>query len=215
MNACADAEAAVSAHYLIEEDGRIFALVDEDKRAWHAGVSHWQGVDGINHTSIGIEIVNPGHAFGYRPFPAVQIDSLVWLLADICGRYQIRQDRIIGHSDVAPLRKDDPGELFPWDQLARAGYGIVAEGDNKTTQKRALTVKQLIAYQKHLNEIGYALDTDGLYGEQMTACVRAFQRHWRRYGVTGELDTGTCDALEDIVTKFQQYRDSYNAKENT
>ena len=112
-----DPAAEVSAHYVIEEDGRLFQLVDEDKRAWHAGVSEWQGEADINSASIGIELVNPGHEWGYRKFPDVQIGVLIDLCRDLVGKYGIPLDRILGHSDVAPERKLDPGELFPWDRL--------------------------------------------------------------------------------------------------
>lgn len=118
-----DSEAKVSAHYMIEEDGRVYRLVPEDRRAWHAGVSEWQGVTDINSCSIGIELVNPGHEWGYRPFPDVQIQALIALLDDIRARHVIPDNRILGHSDVAPGRKRDPGELFPWDRLAEAGHG--------------------------------------------------------------------------------------------
>lgn len=116
-----DPAAKVSAHYMIEEDGRVFRLVTEDKRAWHAGVSHWQGVDDINSCSIGIELVNPGHEWGYRPFPEAQMQALVDLIADIRGRHAIPNNRIVGHSDVAPGRKQDPGELFDWARVRALG----------------------------------------------------------------------------------------------
>jgi len=124
-----DPEAKVSAHYLVEEDGRIFRLVAEERRAWHAGRSFWKGEEGVNHASIGIEIVNPGHEFGYRPFPEAQIAAVIALLADIRGRWTVEDGRILGHSDVAPARKQDPGELFPWKRLAEAGHGVWADAD--------------------------------------------------------------------------------------
>ena len=112
-------KAKVSAHYLIDEDGRVFKLVDESKRAWHAGQSRWRGITDINSASVGIELVNPGHEFGYRPFPDEQIASLIPLVAAIKDRHVIGRGNIVGHSDVAPARKEDPGELFPWEALAR------------------------------------------------------------------------------------------------
>ncbi|MCB1650820.1 MAG: N-acetylmuramoyl-L-alanine amidase [Alphaproteobacteria bacterium] len=114
-----DPAAKVSAHYVIEEDGRIFALVSEDKRAWHAGVSCWEGQTDINSLSIGIELVNPGHEWGYRPFPPAQMQSLAALCKDIMARHEIKT--VLGHSDVAPDRKQDPGELFDWAWLAAQG----------------------------------------------------------------------------------------------
>src|SRR3984957_10050573 len=122
-----DPAAKVSAHYVVEEDGRVFALVPEERRAWHAGKSFWRGERDINAASIGVEIVNPGHEFGYRPFPDVQIDSVIELVGEIRSRWSIDDDRLLGLSDVAPDRKEDPGELFPWKRLAEAGHGLWAE----------------------------------------------------------------------------------------
>lgn len=119
-----DPTAKVSSHYLVEEDGRVFRMVPEERRAWHAGVSFWKGQQDVNGASIGIEIVNPGHEFGYRAFPEAQIAALIELLDDIRGRWMIADSRIVGHSDVAPDRKVDPGELFPWRRLAEAGHGL-------------------------------------------------------------------------------------------
>ena len=119
-----DPDAKVSAHYLVEEDGRIFALVPEERRAWHAGRGVWQGETDINAVSIGIEVVNPGHEFGYRAFPDAQIEAVIALTADIRSRWSITDARIIAHSDMAPDRKEDPGELFPWKRLAQAGHGL-------------------------------------------------------------------------------------------
>lgn len=119
-----DPEAKVSAHYMIEEDGRLFQLVDEDKRAWHAGVSEWDGRTDINSHSIGIELVNPGHEWGYREFTLAQIDTLEALLAELYKRHPIKPEYVIGHSDVAPGRKQDPGELFPWDRLVEKKLAV-------------------------------------------------------------------------------------------
>ncbi|MEO7365719.1 MAG: N-acetylmuramoyl-L-alanine amidase [Sphingomicrobium sp.] len=112
-------EAKVSAHYLVDEDGSVFQLVEESKRAWHAGKSRWRGISDVNSASVGIEIVNPGHEFGYRPFPDEQIAALIPLVSAIKERHAIGRGNIVGHSDVAPARKEDPGELFPWEALAR------------------------------------------------------------------------------------------------
>jgi len=118
-----DPEAKVSAHYMIEEDGRLFQLVPEEARAWHAGVSYWRGNRDINSRSIGIELVNPGHEFGYRPFPEAQMAALIALAQGILGRHAIPARNVVGHADVAPTRKQDPGELFDWQRLAEAGVG--------------------------------------------------------------------------------------------
>ncbi len=115
----ASPEARVSCHYLIDEDGTVYRMVDEEKRAWHAGKSRWRGIGDVNSASVGIEIVNPGHEFGYRPFPDEQIAALIPLLADIKERHGVSRGNVVGHSDVAPARKEDPGELFPWEALAK------------------------------------------------------------------------------------------------
>ena len=120
-----DAEAKVSAHYLVEEDGRVFVLVAEARRAWHAGVSFWRGERDVNAVSIGIEIVNPGHEHGYRAFPGSQVEAVIALVSDIRTRWTIPDARVLGHSDVAPARKEDPGELFPWKRLHEAGSWAV------------------------------------------------------------------------------------------
>ena len=124
-----DAAAGVSAHYLIDEDGSLYALVDEARRAWHAGVAHWRGQDDINGCSIGIELINPGHEFGYRPFPDVQIQALIDLARDVLVRHNIPRPRVLGHSDVAPGRKRDPGELFDWLKLYTQGVGFWPAAD--------------------------------------------------------------------------------------
>ena len=115
----ANPESKVSAHYVVTEDGQVVRMVSEEKRAWHAGRSHWRGVTDVNSASIGIEIVNPGHEFGYRPFPDEQIEALIPLMQGIKERHGITRGNIVGHSDIAPARKQDPGELFPWGRLAR------------------------------------------------------------------------------------------------
>ena len=119
-----DPAAKVSSHYDITEDGAVHALVPEEKRAWHAGLSFWAGIRNVNASSIGIELVNPGHEFGYRAFPAVQIAALKDLAGGILSRHSIPASRVLGHSDVAPARKEDPGELFPWEALAASGIGL-------------------------------------------------------------------------------------------
>ena len=146
-----DPAAKVSAHYLVEENGDLFRIVDEAKRAWHAGVGSWQGETDINARAIGIEIVNPGHEFGYRDFPAEQIDVVIALLKDIRTRYDITASRTLGHSDVAPRRKEDPGELFPWLRLALEGLALAPfDGDPSAgvnvTYDEALAALQAIGY---------------------------------------------------------------------
>jgi N-acetylmuramoyl-L-alanine amidase len=188
-----DPAAKVSAHYVVEEDGRIFRLVPEERRAWHAGVSFWKGVRDINTASVGVEIVNPGHEFGYRPFPDAQIASVIALVADIRTRWTVENDRIVGHSDVAPDRKDDPGELFPWKRLAEAGHGLwveppaapgapLAEGEESTG---------VFALQAGLTRLGYDCAPSGRFDAHTKAVVTAFQRHWRQEQVDGVADGET------------------------
>jgi N-acetylmuramoyl-L-alanine amidase len=174
-----DPAAKVSSHYLVEDDGRVFALVDEDKRAWHAGSSRWAGEEGLNGCSLGIEIVNPGHEFGYRGFPEPQIAAVIALSQEIVGRWSIQPSRVLGHSDVAPLRKQDPGELFPWSRLAAAGIGLwppplpPAAGD----------------LESELARFGY-----GYLDDDAPAVIRAFQRHFRPARIDGQAD-GECRAI--------------------
>jgi len=188
-----DPEAKVSAHYLIEEDGRAFALVAEERRAWHAGVSFWKGERNLNGVSIGIELVNPGHDWGYRPFPDAQIATLVELLAGIRERWDVSDARIVGHSDVAPDRKVDPGELFPWKRLADAGFGLWVEpapapgaplriGEESTA---------VFALQAGLARLGYDCAPSGVFDETTATVITAFQRHWRPDRVDGAADGET------------------------
>lgn len=185
-----DAEAKVSSHYLVEEDGRVFRLVPEERRAWHAGVSFWKGETDINGRSIGIEIVNPGHEFGYRHFPKAQVDAVIALLTDIRSRWQVEDGRIIGHSDIAPDRKIDPGELFPWKELAAAGHGLWVEPDAAP----GLPLKQgeegagVFALQAGLTRLGYDCAPSGKFDAETATIVQAFQRHWRQEKIDGIAD---------------------------
>src|SRR6202789_4312179 len=162
-----DPAAKVSAHYLIEEDGRAFALVPEARRAWHAGVSFWKGERNLNGVSIGVELVNPGHDLGYRPFPDAQIAPLVELLAGIRERWDVSDARIVGHSDVAPDRKIDPGELFPWKRLAEAGFGLWVEPAPAPGARLKIGEEStaVFALQAGLTRLGYDCAPSGRYDE--------------------------------------------------
>ncbi len=188
-----DYAAEVSAHYLVEEDGRVFRLVPEERRAWHAGVSFWKGRQNLNGVSIGIEIVNPGHDFGYRPFPEAQVQAVTALVADIRTRWMVRDADIVGHSDVAPDRKQDPGELFPWRRLAEAGHGLWAEPPAAPGAALAegATGPGVFALQAGLTRLGYECAPSGEYEPRTTTIVRAFQRHWRPERVDGIADGAT------------------------
>jgi N-acetylmuramoyl-L-alanine amidase len=188
-----DPEARVSCHYLIEEDGRVFRLVPEERRAWHAGVSSWRGQTDMNGASIGIEIVNPGHEFGYRAFPEVQIAAVIALVADIRSRWTVDDVRIVGHSDVAPTRKQDPGELFPWKTLAEAGHGLwieppAAPGPLLQEGEESAAV---FALQAGLTRLGYDCAPNGRFDAHTQAVVRAFQLHWRPSRTDGVADGET------------------------
>jgi N-acetylmuramoyl-L-alanine amidase len=171
-----DPEAAVSAHYLIDEDGTVHAMVAEDKRAWHAGRSYWRGESDVNSASIGIELVNPGHEWGYRPFPDAQMGALLPLLARIVKRHDVPRANVVGHSDIAPARKDDPGELFDWDMLAR--------------HRLALPKPELKVPSPYDNDGAFflALERFGYDVADGHAAVRAFQRRWRPARIDGEID---------------------------
>lgn len=205
-----DETAKVSAHYFVQEDGRILALVEEEMRAWHAGVAHWRGADNINARSIGIEIVNPGHEFGYQPFPDVQMESVVVLAADIVARHPIPAWNVVGHSDVAPNRKQDPGELFDWRQLARKGVGLWYKEDTRVSHQNASLVSgeegsSVSAIQVALKEIGYDVLINGIYDDALTTVIYAFQCHWRPSKVDGNVDGETREiiyALRDEVRRL-------------
>jgi N-acetylmuramoyl-L-alanine amidase len=173
-----DPAAQVSAHYLIEEDGRVFALVPESQRAWHAGKSWWRGETDINARSIGVELVNPGHEFGYRHFPDAQIAALIELATGILGRHPIPAFNVVGHSDIAATRKQDPGELFPWQILAERHFiGLWPCGE-------VIPLAPAHVVEAGLSAAGYDI-TD------LEAAITAFQRHFRPWQVDGMLD-GEC-----------------------
>lgn len=184
-------ESKVSAHYVVGEDGEVFALVDEDKRAWHAGESYWRGTSSVNARSIGIEIANPGHSHGYRPFPEIQMQAVIELCHEILARHEIAPRNVVGHSDVAFLRKTDPGELFDWPRLARAAIGLFPFGAKPlvgSELKRGDNGKKVTRLQTALHNWGYGLKLDGDYGPKTESCVTAFQRHYRQGNVNGEWD---------------------------
>ena len=196
-----DLEARVSAHYLVEEDGRVFRLVPEERRAWHAGVSFWQGERDCNAASIGVEIVNPGHEFGYRAFPTIQIDAVLALVAEIRSRWTIPDDRIVAHSDIAPERKQDPGDLFPWKRLAEAGHGLWIEPRPAPGQPLRIGDEGVgvLALQSGLARLGYEVERNGQYDEHLSAVVTAFQRHWRPGAVHGVADGETRARLMGLL----------------
>lgn len=181
----ANPASSVSAHYVVAEDGTVIRMVAEDKRAWHAGRSWWRGITDVNSASIGIEIVNPGHEFGYVPFPAAQMDAVHALVAEICARHAITPGNVIGHSDIAPTRKEDPGELFDWPRLARAGLAAAPRP----------------CMDPNWTDPGF-LAALGRYGYDITSpreAVIAFQRHHRPARFDGVIDAESRTILKGLL----------------
>lgn len=188
-----DAAAKVSAHYLVEENGDVWRLVAEDKRAWHAGVSSWRGDANINARSIGVEIVNPGHEWGYRAFPDAQIDAVIELVGAVARRHSIGKRGVVGHSDVAPRRKEDPGELFPWDRLADAGLAV---GPFNGAPDEAVSFDEAVTA---LSSIGY----DAPPGDHAAALL-AFQRRFTPRALGKGFDPFTKAALVWAAGEFRK-----------
>jgi N-acetylmuramoyl-L-alanine amidase len=195
-----DPASRVSSHYTVDEDGTIYRHVDEAMRGWHAGVSHWRGESDINSRSVGIEIVNPGHEFGYRAFPDVQIAAVLALGKAIVGRHAIPARNVIGHSDIAPGRKTDPGELFPWKHLAEAGLGLWVEAKEgrDASLMRPDTGERVGELQTLLVRYGYGLEITRFYDEPTEIVVGAFQRHFRPARFDGIADAETLAILRAL-----------------
>ena len=197
-----DPLAKVSAHYMVDEDGTVYALVPEDRRAWHAGVSHWAGASDVNARSIGIELVNPGPGPDARPFAEPLMLALESLARDILDRHPIPPWRVLGHSDVAPARKQDPGEAFDWRRLAARGIGIWPEipacGED-TPLCRGDAGEDVRALQRTLSRFGYGVEASGLYDQATTEAVVALQRHWRPARVDGIADAETREIASALL----------------
>ena len=195
-------DSQVSSHYIVHEDGRVVQMVREADRAWHAGKSFWAGVTDINSCSVGIEIVNRGHDLGYDEFPDSQVESVISLTRDIVTRHNVSGERVLAHSDVAPGRKIDPGEKFPWGRLASAGVGhwvlpVPAGNDRGLCEgDSGGAVKSL---QMLLFRYGYGVDTDGTFGDKTRIVVEAFQRHFRPERVDGIADRSTLETLSRLL----------------
>jgi N-acetylmuramoyl-L-alanine amidase len=204
-----DPEAKVSSHYVVEEDGDILQLVPEAWRAWHAGVSSWEGVTDINSRSIGVEIGNPGHSYGYPDFPEPQIAAVIALCRDLMERHRFRADRVLAHSDVAPLRKWDPGEKFPWERLHRAGVGAWVEPAPfmpGTVLALGDIGPQVARLQAGLRVYGYGVEATGIYDDVTVAVVAAFQRHFRPACVDGRADLSTVETLQSLLATCERWR---------
>jgi N-acetylmuramoyl-L-alanine amidase len=184
-----DENAQVSAHYMVDEDGAVIQMVAEERRAWHAGVSHWRGRDNLNDISIGIEIVNPGHEFGYRAFPKVQMEAVAALSQAILKRHpSIPARNVIAHSDIAPARKQDPGELFDWKWLASQGVGLWVDAQD------GFDACDAVSLQNSLKEYGYKIEATSVWDAQTKEVVIAFQRHFRQRDISGVWD-GECMSI--------------------
>lgn len=194
-----DPLAKVGAHYLIDEAGAIYRPVPEARRAWHAGKSHWRGVEGVNAVSLGIELANPGHSLGYRAFPPAQMAALAALARDIFTRHPIPPRHVVGHSDVAPERKLDPGELFDWRALAGQGIGLWPEPANEKPAPNFVPLREgdqgphVERLAAALTRYGYGLIEHERFGPHTAAVVRGFQRHFRAAKIDGVWD-GECAA---------------------
>jgi N-acetylmuramoyl-L-alanine amidase len=202
LNWLCDPRSQVSSHYFVFEDGRVLSLVAEDRRAWHAGAGSWGSAADINSRSVGIEIANAGHPGGLPGYPDEQIEALITLCRGILGRHPIPAHRVLAHSDVAPGRKLDPGERFPWARLHQAGIGhwvdprpiaggrFLAQGDSG---------QPVEALQAMLSLYGYGITIDGRFGPRTHAVVEAFQRHFRPARVDGVADASTIGTLRDLL----------------
>lgn len=201
-------ESQVSSHYLVDENGTVLQLVPEARRAWHAGKGCWHGIGDINSMSIGIEIANAGHPGGLPEFPDAQIEAVMALCHDCIDRWAIRPERVLGHSDTAPVRKVDPGERFPWGRLHEAGIGHwVAPaplGGGRFFQQGDVG-KPIEALQSMLSLYGYEVEIDGHYSPALAGVVEAFQRHFRPARVDGIADVSTIDTLHRLLSALPRF----------
>ncbi len=201
-------EAEVSAHYFVEEDGEVFQLVPEARRAWHAGKSFWGGETDLNSASIGVEIVHPGHD-DPRPYPPLQIASVAALAKDICWRRGIAARSVLAHSDIAISRKIDPGEFFPWDNLADLGVGhYVAPAPLAFDQGLGPgdASEEVRALQQRLAAYGYAVPQSGVFDDGTAKAVAAFQRHFRPQKIDGRADSSTLATLDNLLAGLDHER---------
>lgn len=213
----------VSAHYVVDEDGSVYAMVPEDREAWHAGKSAWRGEEGVNARSVGIEIVNPGHEFGYRPFPDAQMRSVAALSRQVIEKNEIPAWNVVGHSDIAPGRKSDPGELFPWKWLAEQGIGLWPEAQGPQGEAKPGLAGWLRAFfgrkaarpalhfggsgprvaemQRKLAAYGYSVPCSGMFCGDTKEVAIAFQRHFRPERLDGVWDAACAARLEGLLAR--------------
>lgn len=198
-------QSMVSAHYIVREDGAVVQMVAEEKRAWHAGQGQWQGETDINSCSIGIEVINPGPLADFPDFPQRQISALAALSRDIIARHAIKPRHVLAHSDIAPERKIDPGEKFPWGKLAKAGVGHYVEPvaiDGGRFMAAGESGKPVEAFQSMLALYGYGASITGLFDETTESITRAFQRHFRPQRVDGVADASTVKTLHKLLASL-------------
>ena len=197
-----DPTANVSCHYMVFEDGEVVQMVPEALRAHHAGLSYWAGDTDINSRSIGIEIANPGHDYGYPDYPDAQISAVIQLCRDIVVRNSIPSDHVLAHSDVAPTRKQDPGEKFPWARFYESGVGLwvpPARIDGGAALSEGASSKDVAALQKNLADYGYGVSNSGVFDALTKAVVAAFQRHFRQERCDGVADASTRETLRTLL----------------
>jgi len=197
-----DPVAKVSAHYLVDEAGKVTQMVDEGRRAWHAGVGFWNGVTDVNSASVGIEIVNGGHDFDLPEFPKPQITGVIKLCRKIVRAYNIADHNIVGHSDIAPARKTDPGEKFPWKEMAKRGVGYWPTGiktDHRVLFDQGTSDRAISILQRGLAYIGYEVEVNGRLDEKTADVIRAFQRRYRPELINGIVDIQTIELITNLA----------------
>ena len=191
LNRLTDFKSKVSCHYLINEKGQIISIIPDNYTAWHAGKSRWGKLSSLNKYSIGIELVNPGHNFGYKKFRKKQISSLIQLIKKLIKKYNINKKNIVGHSDIAPLRKKDPGEKFPWKILAKSNIGIWHNLKQKKlmkNRKKKILKKEKLIFFKFLNKIGFQTRFNIKKSKYQKKLIEAFQRRFRPELISGIID---------------------------
>lgn len=204
-NLCNDDDPKVSSHYIIFENGSIYSLVPEEKRAWHAGVSAWGNSQDVNDTSIGIEIVNKGHLVTpLEPFTKEQMDSVIKLSKAIIEKYSIKAYNVVGHSDIAPSRKKDPGELFDWELLSKNGIGLWFDGDLKSDDNNIVATQHneshyILKIQEKLYNYGYNIKKDGLISKDMSMVINAFKRHFLQKKILNNQDDSDWDSESEAI----------------
>ncbi|MCY4049396.1 MAG: N-acetylmuramoyl-L-alanine amidase [Hyphomicrobiales bacterium] len=197
LEALCDPAREVSAHYFIYENGKTLALVPEGRRAWHAGKAYWRGHRDINARSIGVELVNPGHEWGYRDFPAAQMDALIELAQGILERHPIPARNVLAHSDVAPARKQDPGDRFDWGRLASKGIGLWA-GEGVEFWPLGSDLGAVNAFNRDLECFGYDP------GVPPDVATTAFQRHYRPWRIDGNVDVESHRILRKLIAAARE-----------